>query len=601
MIYIERAYERLTDLSTRPVSQRVDSALESLHTFEETVLDHAHGLFLTGGQEQQLAKAIKHREYEQVDIQFPNHPLWIECLHSVPGYTRRTFGVFCFRADYEKRPFIFSADQKSYYRTYYGKSRWRLDFVNEHGSPFLRLLSENLHVSDKTSWVVEPSHVCPIQMCVVSNAPPSARIAPPVLCSLCQAEADFWLLQANSLLAVALHQPLKRKQKTTMIIQPASPSTTEKQPSPSHLILNQGTEGDTGIHHPTPITSVSKEEDVPPAAPIQSKPVIIMRALLIDRYTHEQKTTQKQEVVEHARKFLWMQSAWFMTEALRSTASDDESLRLPTDDIYIELEQPHMIHQQQFAACSFLHIPGDERTIQRWQYAVIDNEGKTVWDMFYEYSHTDQYGIWTVPKAYVCPNGACSEEHGETEPLFTLCTSCQERASHHTSWIAVALRMIAGDFQEQVEIREPEEVLETSTKEVVDEMTGEIKQKPILRRFTVIRYYDACRSRSGKPETKRGSWMDDKPFAESEYEVNPNAIIYVQIQPRDHERTYRHDRYVQMRGKTQHIDPKPRLQPMTIATFRQLPKLQEITKVFASEYAWTNLSKSQRSTRSAED
>ncbi len=79
--------------------------------------------------------------------------------------------------------------------------------------------------------------------------------------------------------------------------------------------------------------------------------------------------------------------------------------------------------------------------------------------------------------------------------------------------------------------------------------------------------------------------MSGKPLAESEYDINPNAILYVEIQPRDHDRTYKHARYTRMRGKTQHIDPKPRLQPMTIATFRELPKIQRITKVYASKYA----------------
>lgn len=78
--------------------------------------------------------------------------------------------------------------------------------------------------------------------------------------------------------------------------------------------------------------------------------------------------------------------------------------------------------------------------------------------------------------------------------------------------------------------------------------------------------------------------MSGKPLAESEYDMNPSAIIYVQIQPREHDRTYKHNRYTYMKEKTQHIDPQTRLQPMTIATFRQLPKLQRITKVFASTF-----------------
>jgi hypothetical protein len=147
--------------------------------------------------------------------------------------------------------------------------------------------------------------------------------------------------------------------------------------------------------------------------------------------------------------------------------------------------------------------------------------------------------------------------------------------------------MIAGDFQEQVEVREPEEVLETSTRTIRDEVTGQERKKPVLYRFKVIRYHDACVHRSGPPQTKRGSWMAGRPLAESEFDVNPAALLYVQIQPRDHDRTYHHERYTHMKGKTQHIDPHPRLQPMTIATFRQLPRRQSITKVSASNFEET--------------
>jgi hypothetical protein len=150
--------------------------------------------------------------------------------------------------------------------------------------------------------------------------------------------------------------------------------------------------------------------------------------------------------------------------------------------------------------------------------------------------------------------------------------------------MAIALRMIAGDFQEQVELREPEYILETGTETVRDENTGQIAEKHILHRFRVIRYLDACCYTGQAPQTRRGSWMTGKPLAESEYDVNPHAIIYVQLQPRKHHRTYHHDRFTHMKGKTQHIEPGVRLQPMTIATFRQLKHIQRITRVYASAF-----------------
>lgn len=138
--------------------------------------------------------------------------------------------------------------------------------------------------------------------------------------------------------------------------------------------------------------------------------------------------------------------------------------------------------------------------------------------------------------------------------------------------------MIAGDYQEQVEMSSSEEIVETSTKYLCDEQSGEIKEKKVLRRFRVIRY-DACLQRvSNPPRSRRGSWMTNRPLAESKYDVNPQALIYVLIRPKDYDRTYRHKRFVNMLGKKQHIDPKRRLQPMTIATLRALPHTQRITR-----------------------
>ena len=207
--------------------------------------------------------------------------------------------------------------------------------------------------------------------------------------------------------------------------------------------------------------------------------------------------------------------------------------------------------------------------------------------MFYEVDPRRHQGNWTVSKEHTCPEQRCQVEDAETGRVFHLCEVCQERATHYTSWLAIALRMLAGDFREQVEVRKPEELLETSTRTVRDKTTGEEREKRVLYRFKVIRYYDACVRRDGQPQTKRGSWMANRPLAESEYEVNPAAIIYVLIQPRKHQRTYRHRRYTHMQGKTQQIDPNLRAQPMTMATFRQLHQFQQvqrITRVSASSY-----------------
>jgi len=330
------------------------------------------------------------------------------------------------------------------------------------------------------------------------------------------------------------------------------------------------------IKYHDPTTHITTETKSPPPPKPTSlpnpakKPIVITNPLLIDRFLKKQ-SQAKTETIEKSYKYLWMHSAWMMAEALRHN-TDKAPLRTPSTSVYIELEQPRLLHTLQVAAFSFL------QENDHWTFSAVDDEGQTVWFTFYENN------MWTLSYNYHCPEQKCSLEDRNGVRTHILCGMCQQRITHFTSWLAVALRMIAGDFQEYVEIQEPDVVLETSTKVEQDENTGQTKEVSTLRRYHIIHYYDACMRKSSTPQTKRGSWMSEKPLAESEYEINPNAIIYVQIQPKDHDRTYRHERYTQARGKTRHIEPRPRLQPMTIATFRQLPHIQRITKVTASKF-----------------
>ena len=78
--------------------------------------------------------------------------------------------------------------------------------------------------------------------------------------------------------------------------------------------------------------------------------------------------------------------------------------------------------------------------------------------------------------------------------------------------------------------------------------------------------------------------MRGRPLATGADELNPNAIVYVQIQPDAYDRRYVHDRYTNAKGTVQHVEPGLRLQPMTVAAFQQMGKWQRLTRVAASRY-----------------
>jgi hypothetical protein len=51
--------------------------------------------------------------------------------------------------------------------------------------------------------------------------------------------------------------------------------------------------------------------------------------------------------------------------------------------------------------------------------------------------------------------------------------------------------MIHGDFQEEVEVKEPEYVVETVSKRVYDTEKKQVKDVKVRYRYRVIRYFDA--------------------------------------------------------------------------------------------------------------
>lgn len=462
---------------------------------------------------------------------FLRDPFWIECHLPLPGYARRNFAVLGFRTDYDEHPLLLHGETIEYkYDTSVGD--WQLIFITEQGEVFLRLRKAIRFLDE---WRVDYGKPCSMKACPEASDP---FYMPGVRCEACHSEERYWKQVAEAFLVAALvGMP-------TLLREKKEPAEEKRQVS-------------------SPEPHAKKE--------VRKPSVVVVHPLLIDRYRRAHQG-RGADMMARAEKYLWMYSAWLMVEALR-LGGDDNPLHIPANPLYIELEQERILYGQHVAA--FLFFPKQD---QDWILSVLGGDGRTVWSLIYEKQ------TWTLPQDYGCPESQCSTQETEHGRVYHLCSLCQQRLGHYTSWIAIALRMLAGDFREQVELQEPEFVLETSTGEMPEDQ-GNQQRNPQLYRYRVIRYFDACRYTGKSPQTKRGSWMTGRPLAESEYDVNLDALLYVVIFPKEHDRNYRHERFVRMRGKTQRIEPKPRLQPMTIAKFRQLKQRQPITHVLASRYA----------------
>lgn len=126
---------------------------------------------------------------------------------------------------------------------------------------------------------------------------------------------------------------------------------------------------------PAPVQKLPFTETPLPKIP-PPKSIISFNPLLIEQYIdkHEKKAV----TIEQSHKYLWMHSAWLMTQALR-LHTDDTPLQLPAHPVYIELEQPRQIHEHEVAAFSFLQ--NDQPS---WTLSVINTKGETLWSVFHE-------------------------------------------------------------------------------------------------------------------------------------------------------------------------------------------------------------------------
>ena len=98
--------------------------------------------------------------------------------------------------------------------------------------------------------------------------------------------------------------------------------------------------------------------------------VIATSPLLLDRYLLRRDGARAIDA-RTLDKYLWMQSAWLMADALRQGIASPV-LRLPKRALYIELEHPKQLYQQEVTAFSF----APHETC--WVFAVLDGSGQAV-------------------------------------------------------------------------------------------------------------------------------------------------------------------------------------------------------------------------------
>jgi hypothetical protein len=335
--------------------------------------------------------------------------------------------------------------------------------------------------------------------------------------------------------------------------------------------------------------------------------------------------------LERAKECLWTESAWAMSEFLRKNVSEGDGMMMMIDadqHWWFLFEQPHSTPIGQVAAIFVLNRVDKESVIEaarmmantirpgganhpslaqlkkeiqnatpeqeQWSVAAFDQAGAVIWTMFLVKKGDE--GTWTFDRNHLLPErrpGCTCEVFMEGgQPMIHAGPSCLEGVAWLITWLTTVFRMLAGEFQETPEEQEPEYITETETILVPSPRTWEPpRQEKRVHRMQVVRY-DASMKKKPAHKGKRGSWLigrerieDESEQAIYEYEVDENAIIWVEISHKGHTRTFSAPRYKAARNTSRKFPEKRWRQPMTVATLRARRAGQKnIMEVVASKY-----------------
>lgn len=321
-------------------------------------------------------------------------------------------------------------------------------------------------------------------------------------------------------------------------------------------------------------------------------------------------------------ELLWMNSAWAMYEALRPPDTHEVIPWFPEGHYWIEYETPRqtpagemaallLIDRTEIALEAFSALLFEEATRpgsagqlsparavakakeirkHREEYplsagsnlvevSVVDTNGAIPWSVYLKlFAEQGSIG-WAHNWGYRCPTGECDlleQELGEEAPN---CATCQATFEYFLEWLGIAHSMLRGDFREtEQEGASPESIVVTERGEAAEGVRdSKARTRQREHRMYVIRFDASMKRIPPESRGKRGAWMSGRPVVQNAYEADRNAIIFVQMQFKAHDRTFRHERYRAARDTSRHFPSKVHQQRLTVREYKARLEAGEVS------------------------
>ncbi len=175
---------------------------------------------------------------------------------------------------------------------------------------------------------------------------------------------------------------------------------------------------------------------------------------------------------------------------------------------------------------------------------------------------------WTLAQAEACVSGACEGiaiDQTDHFPNWYICNECAPVFQYWTSWFPVALMAINGDFAETEEKQEPDVITEQEIRKVRWPGSGRYRDVPVTHAYEIVTFDMSVKTRTHQPhrdhEPSSPTWLEQAIAAET--------VLYVSKRVGQSQRTFRHERYVNMRGKTIDVRAYDKRIPMSVKRLKQ--------------------------------
>lgn len=280
--------------------------------------------------------------------------------------------------------------------------------------------------------------------------------------------------------------------------------------------------------------------------------------------------------VDCARKYKLTSSALAMIARLKPEHSSPIK-QLPGTGIWLALDTPEMSNLYfssiPQAALSYIEMHHHAVLGPKWQ-PVVNHPWLWTLDITQIVKHPLSYayhaerGIWTLNIRQQCPAKQCEMTGQDSDgwPGWYICPACRPAFDYWTAWFPVALMAIQGDFAETEERQEPQ-IITTHEKRQTQRSGGGYDEKKLTHNWQVITFDLSIKPQ--QPPTESGEREEPLHPTWLEKAIVDETVIYVAKHIQETQRTFRHERYRNMRGKTIEVRAYDKRVPMSVAHLKQ--------------------------------